>query len=98
VVGGRREGDELRLVSHDSQEPEGNATERSRARQSQLGALRTSARPRPQSAENGASRKSRQCPVVPDRTAQRGSPCFRANSSRNSSAGVVRPAFTSWRP
>lgn len=88
----------LQPASLDFPEPGDSAMEGGPARRWPFGGLRTSARQRLQLAASGAGRRSRRCRVGPDRTAQRGTPCFRANSSRNCSAGLVRPAFTSSRP
>ena len=98
AVAGRTGVGELQRVSLGFPAPPGNATVGSPRTRSQFGARRTNVRRPLQRAANGANRRFLRCRVGPDLTAQRGSPCFRANSSRNCSAGLVRPAFTSSRP
>src|SRR5258706_9798014 len=76
----------------------GTGLERLPAIQSLRAEHGTSAHRHLQPAANEANRRSQRCRAALARRAQHGRPCFRANSSRNSSAGFARPASTSSKP
>ena len=82
AAAGRGATGELHVVNPGFQERLGNATAAAPVTQQPYGGLRTSARRRYRPAAIEASHRQRRYRVSHDRRAQRGSPCFRAKSSK----------------